>query len=688
MPAGIAGLDALLLNQAKDPTSVLQSLDAIGLGASTPVSQSLSAVGIPTTPIAAQQDQTQGSVAASYGGTGPGGMPTVDTPSGPTSPNVAVPGSVADKAAQFVQNGGAYGGYQNGQPPQPPPQPPQQPQGQDEGHGIYDQPAPVPQAQDEGKGLYNLPAPAPQQPAPQADQQAPQSSAPVDQFADLSKPSPGSKRGDYYASAVTPQGPMAQIVAAAAQKYGVPLNVATWVGYHESGWNPGATGIPTSSGRAQGMWQFMPGTAKQYGLANPNDPVQSTDAAMHYLSDLATKNGGDWEKAVAQYGTFSTGQGEQQDAAAREGFRQFIGSGGPTLAATQSESVGSPSQGTSLTPEQHQQANELAAVGLPYNPMQAFSPGDKYIAMGMGMMGGHTFADSMKGGLQGWQGERQMEAAAGNQANDLAMRRQQYGLENKRLDQQMSYENAMLGYRNRPQQAGQPVNMGTAEQPQWMQPFKTADGKLVFEPTGAPASNTNANQKPGIASLTNQVKDANEDANQIIDSANEAKTKQPILDAAQSLVASGQGGSGPGLDKVKRDIANYLGVPINGTNPVTSQQLQAAVSQLRGSGIMGKNMRTQREFNTVMEGLANMDQRPEVLGGVLQGLRNINALKIQMGDAWQQLGSSKQQQMRQSPDAMGAWTGQQIDTWSNGVSKKGGIFAQQDPNTGLGFTIH
>src|ERR1700760_4588926 len=64
------------------------------------------------------------------GGTGPGGMPTVDNPNGPTSPNVAVPGSTADGLAQFVANGGLYGGYQNGQPPPPqqPPQPqPQQP---------------------------------------------------------------------------------------------------------------------------------------------------------------------------------------------------------------------------------------------------------------------------------------------------------------------------------------------------------------------------------------------------------------------------------------------------------------------------------------------------------------------------------------------------------------------------------
>ena len=86
----------------------------------------------------------------------------------------------------------------------------------------------------------------------------------------------------------------------------------------ESHWNDAATGIPTSSGRAQGAWQFMPQTAKEYGLADPTDFNAATPAAMHKLADLAQKNGGDWEKAVEQYGTFSTGQGAAADAAVRQ----------------------------------------------------------------------------------------------------------------------------------------------------------------------------------------------------------------------------------------------------------------------------------------------------------------------------------------------------------------------------------
>lgn len=52
---------------------------------------------------------------------------------------------------------------------------------------------------------------------------------------------------------------------------------------------------------AQGHFQFMPATAKQYGLADPSDLTQSATAAAQMYSDLLKQTGGDLSKALAGY---------------------------------------------------------------------------------------------------------------------------------------------------------------------------------------------------------------------------------------------------------------------------------------------------------------------------------------------------------------------------------------------------
>lgn len=62
-----------------------------------------------------------------------------------------------------------------------------------------------------------------------------------------------------------------------------------------------------SHGRASGMWQFIPGTGKAYGLKQSwwydgrRDVVASTNAALNYLESLHKRFDGNWLHALAAY---------------------------------------------------------------------------------------------------------------------------------------------------------------------------------------------------------------------------------------------------------------------------------------------------------------------------------------------------------------------------------------------------
>lgn len=77
----------------------------------------------------------------------------------------------------------------------------------------------------------------------------------------------------------------------------------------ESGGDPQAV----SSAGAQGLFQFMPGTAKAYGIANPFDPIESAFGAALMLRDLH-RQFGSWPLALAAY---NAGPGAVQAAGNR-----------------------------------------------------------------------------------------------------------------------------------------------------------------------------------------------------------------------------------------------------------------------------------------------------------------------------------------------------------------------------------
>ena len=90
-------------------------------------------------------------------------------------------------------------------------------------------------------------------------------------------------------------------IQAELARAGLPTDLV-WMSLIESGHNP----TIRSPAGAAGLWQFIPETARCYGLTVDRwvderlDPLRSTQAAASYLSDLKSRFGS-WELAMAAY---------------------------------------------------------------------------------------------------------------------------------------------------------------------------------------------------------------------------------------------------------------------------------------------------------------------------------------------------------------------------------------------------
>ena len=93
------------------------------------------------------------------------------------------------------------------------------------------------------------------------------------------------------------------MIRAALQQANLPGDLV-YLALIESGFSNSAV----SRSRAVGMWQFMPGTARMYGLRidrwvdERRDPVKATDAAVRYLAALTSQFGSPYVAAAAYNG--------------------------------------------------------------------------------------------------------------------------------------------------------------------------------------------------------------------------------------------------------------------------------------------------------------------------------------------------------------------------------------------------
>jgi soluble lytic murein transglycosylase-like protein len=103
------------------------------------------------------------------------------------------------------------------------------------------------------------------------------------------------------ASAVT--GPFAELIEPLAVRYRVYPALVRAVVETESSFRPGAR----SPKGAMGLMQLMPGTARQYKVANPYDPEANLEAGVRHLSMLLDR----YDMAVA-LAAYNAGEGAVQ----------------------------------------------------------------------------------------------------------------------------------------------------------------------------------------------------------------------------------------------------------------------------------------------------------------------------------------------------------------------------------------
>lgn len=103
------------------------------------------------------------------------------------------------------------------------------------------------------------------------------------------------------------------IIQGAAKAFDLDPNILRGMAQTESGFDPDViSGKRASKAGAVGIMQFMPDTAKRFGV-DPTNPKQAIFASAQYLRENLDKFGGDYQKAVAGYNW-----GENRDAYAQK----------------------------------------------------------------------------------------------------------------------------------------------------------------------------------------------------------------------------------------------------------------------------------------------------------------------------------------------------------------------------------
>ena len=97
-----------------------------------------------------------------------------------------------------------------------------------------------------------------------------------------------SARAEPQMATESPDQALCRLIDNAASAHGLPTEFLTRLIWRESSFRSNVT----SMAGAQGIAQFMPGTAAERGLLDPYDPEQAIPASAHFLDELNRRFGG------------------------------------------------------------------------------------------------------------------------------------------------------------------------------------------------------------------------------------------------------------------------------------------------------------------------------------------------------------------------------------------------------------
>lgn len=174
------------------------------------------------------------------------------------------------------------------------------------------------------------------------------------------------------------------MIQEASQRYNVPAPVLASLIQQESGFQTHVT----SPAGAQGIAQFMPETAKGYGI-NPFNPAQAIAGAAHYLRNSMDAFGGSIPLALAAY---NSGQGNVQKYGGIPPFpetQNYV----RNIMAMSGASGATPQGQSKQAPQQQQMPQQQGGIG-PIPPTQINNP---HGAAPQPLMGGSSSPGQIQG---------------------------------------------------------------------------------------------------------------------------------------------------------------------------------------------------------------------------------------------------------------------------------------------------